>query len=57
MTIDGTERPYIGVGVLVWKGNRLLLVKELTRVQKTVGNFPVDISSAAKRCHNARTEN
>ena len=40
MTIDSTERPYIGVGVLVWKGNRLLLGKRINPRSKNCWQFP-----------------
>ncbi len=49
----GNNRPYIGVGVLVWKGDYLLLGKRLDSHGDTVWQFPgghLEIGESVKQC-------
>lgn len=40
MTSDSAQRPYIGVGVLVWKDGRLLLGKRIAPNSENCWQFP-----------------
>ena len=55
MSTESTERPYIGVGVLVWKGDKLLLGKRISPQTENGWQFPgghLEIGETVSHCAN-----